>query len=125
MRANGRFYFHSKLDLIRSSSHSKRIDLHNLIDEVMDHSFHKHECDRDGIDSNEEYERFWKEIVENEDGSLNLEQIKKELADFSLLIGFVSKVYDTLSNGQVSKPLICPEVVIDVIESEFKKECHE
>ena len=65
----GRHYFHSELDMILSSQRgdAKRIKLHKLIDEVHSHAFKKHECDRDGIDQNEEYERFWKEIIEDEE----------------------------------------------------------
>lgn len=31
------------------------------------------------------YESFWKGIVENEDGTLNTEQVKKELFDYQAL----------------------------------------
>ena len=31
-----------------------------------------------------EYQEFWKDIVENEDGTLNKEQVKKELCDFTV-----------------------------------------
>ncbi len=36
-----------------------------------------------------EYEDFWKAIIENEDGSINKDQLMRELSDFSVLIGNV------------------------------------
>ena len=51
-----------------------------------------------------------------------MEQMKKELADFSMLIGFVSEVYCALSNGKISNPLTCPDVVISVVEDTFAEE---
>ncbi len=62
------------------------------------------------------YEEFWKELVENPDGTLNKEQVMKELADFSFIIGSVTKVYCHLSNSRMSNPMILPEVVLSVIE---------
>jgi hypothetical protein len=38
------------------------------------------------------YEDFWKEIVENKDGSLNKLQIMKELYDYSNVMDNCSKV---------------------------------
>ncbi len=35
----------------------------------------------------EKYISFWKDIVENDDGTLNKEQVMRELYDFSVLIG--------------------------------------
>lgn len=57
------------------------------------------------------YDTFWKDLIEV-DGQINLEQLQKELADFYLLIDNISKVYDHITNGQVSIPLTDPNVVI-------------
>jgi len=69
----------------------------------------------------ENYNSFWKEIVENEDGTVNMDQLKKELSDFSLLIRNVTKVYCDLTNGKISKPLTEPAVVIAVVEDCFSE----
>jgi hypothetical protein len=47
---------------------------------------------------------FWKKICTNPDGSLNLEQIKKELADFHYLIQEVPKVYCEITGNKMSYP---------------------
>jgi len=52
----------------------------------------------------ETYERSWREVVENPDGSLNLDQVKRELHDYWQIMGEVSKVYDDVTGGQISKP---------------------
>lgn len=66
------------------------------------------------------YNEIWKAVVENPDGSLNKEQIIKELADFSMLIDNLSKIYDYISGGLVSKPNTRPEAVIQLFEEQLK-----
>jgi hypothetical protein len=43
------------------------------------------------------WEEFWKPICTHPNGSINLEQIKKELADYSFLLEQVPKVYEEVS----------------------------
>jgi len=62
-------------------------------------------------DYEKEYEDFWKEIVET-DGVMDIDKVKRELSDFSKLIENIPLVYDHITNGQVSKPLTDPNVVI-------------
>ena len=50
------------------------------------------------------YEDFWKDIVENKDGSLNKLQIMKELADYSTIMDNCSKVYEMVTANTISKP---------------------
>ncbi|MED1863298.1 hypothetical protein P4V41_07500 [Fictibacillus nanhaiensis] len=59
------------------------------------------------------YQEFWKAIVENEDGTLNVEQIKKELADYRVLLKEVPKVYDELAG--FSKPHTRASVIISAV----------
>lgn len=61
---------------------------------------------------------FWLDIVQNPDGSLNREQVLKELSDFSMLIEHISKLYDLASGGRISYPTTSPEAVY----SEFKRQ---
>jgi hypothetical protein len=61
----------------------------------------------------ETYREFWKDIVENEDGTLNVEQVKKELADYRVLLKEVPKVYDELSG--FSKPHTRASVIISAV----------
>lgn len=52
------------------------------------------------IDHNEVFERFWKEIVTNEDGSLDIDKVKRELADYKNMADQVVKVYNALAETQ-------------------------
>ncbi len=75
------------------------------------------------------YEKHWKDIVENQDGSLNKDQIMRELADYNVMLNNVPKVYMEVAN--LSKPLTKPEAVIsnlhenwvrrDVLKDDLKR----
>lgn len=60
------------------------------------------------------YEHFWKALVEKEDGSLNVDQVKKELADYKIMLDEVPKVYNELAG--LSKPLTRAEAIISIVE---------
>lgn len=66
----------------------------------------------------ETYQNFWKLIVEK-NGELDLEQTKKELHDFHFVMEQVSKVYDTLTGGQLSKPHYYADGVIAEVNHYF------
>jgi hypothetical protein len=68
------------------------------------------------------YKDFWKDIVENEDGSINLEQLKKELCDFHFMIEEVPKVYSAVTNGSMSKPNYYSSEVITQFEDYINEE---
>lgn len=63
-------------------------------------------------DPEEMWESFWKEICTNPDGSLNVDQIKKELSDFSFMIGEVPKVYCEITGHKISKPMYSAATVL-------------
>ena len=65
------------------------------------------------------YEEFWKSIVENEDGTLNLDQIKKELSDFYFIMEQASMVYEEVTNGRISKPNTYAFEVIRLFNEEY------
>ena len=56
----------------------------------------------------------------NPDGSLNVEQVKKELTDFKSVMDNVSVVYMTLTGGRISKILTEPQVVIELAKEHFR-----
>lgn len=70
---------------------------------------------------NKEYEKvweeFWKDIVCNKDGSINVEQVKKELCDYNFMLEQVPKVYSHITNGLLGKPNYKAETVINEFES--------
>lgn len=51
----------------------------------------------------EESWEFWKDIILNEDGTINIEQLKKELSDFYIAMKEVGKVYCHITNDRISK----------------------
>ena len=67
------------------------------------------------------WDKFWKRICQNDNGSIDLDQIKKELFDFYTMIDNVPKVYDHITGGRISKPLTDPQVVIDEAEQSYRK----
>ena len=69
----------------------------------------------------QKYNEFWKEIVENPDGTLNKDKIMKELADFSVLIGNLSKINCYLSGNMVSNPMTDASVVIQICEEQLQE----
>jgi len=63
-------------------------------------------------DYEEIYDTFWKNIVEV-DGVLDMDQLKKELADFHMVMTEVPSVYCHITDGQLSK---CTYLARDVIQ---------
>ncbi len=71
------------------------------------------------------WKEFWEQILIKEDGSLDLEQVKKELADFHDLIHNASEVYDHVTGGTLSKPNSAPVYVIQFAEDRIKEQLDE
>lgn len=63
----------------------------------------------------EGWDNFWKDILVLPDGSIDVEQLKKELADFSQLIRNVPEIYMTATGGMISNPLTTQDAVLSVI----------
>jgi hypothetical protein len=59
------------------------------------------------------YRENWKEIVERPDGTLNLDQVARELHDYWGLMRRVAEVYDNVTGGRISKPETMPGPVIN------------
>ncbi len=76
-------------------------------------------------ETQDEYDRFWKPIIEK-DGVIDLEQLKKELYDYSVVMECVAGVYCDLTGGHISKLMTSPDVVIakarEVIEREVTED---
>ena len=75
-------------------------------------------------DYKKDWEDFWKEIVTDEDGNVDLDQIQKELSDYSYMLEEVPKVYCAITNNTLSKPFYKAETVItmaqDIQTEEYK-----
>ena len=50
------------------------------------------------------FKDFWTEIVCNPDGTLNMDAVQRELADYYFMLQEVPKVYDHVTGGAISKP---------------------
>lgn len=61
------------------------------------------------------YQDYWKDIIEP-NGKVDLDQVKKELADFYLLIREVPKVYTEITGGKLSYPNYDSNTVIQQYE---------
>ena len=66
-----------------------------------------------------EYQEFWKDIVENEDGTLNKEQVKKELCDFSMVMDNCTRAYVEMTCNLISKPNTKFFEVLRIFENKF------
>lgn len=75
-----------------------------------------------GLQSVEEcWEKNWKAIILNDDGSVNLEQLKKELHDFTLIIGCATEAFSLVTGGRPSKPNSDPEWVEHFAEDHYRE----
>jgi hypothetical protein len=70
----------------------------------------------ENVEVEKEWNDFWKDIVCNEDESVNIEQLKKELSDYSFILRQVPKVYSHITNGTLSKVNYKAETVINEFE---------
>lgn len=57
------------------------------------------------------FEDFWKSLVVK-DGELDVEQVKKELYDYKVMMANVSELYVNITGGQLSKPTYVPHVLL-------------
>ncbi len=72
------------------------------------------------LDYEKDYQEFWKEIVENEDGTLDIEQVKKELSDFKYFIVNIPKSYDNITDGYISKHMTNIRHIIDRVNKRIE-----
>ena len=73
-------------------------------------------------DYEKNYNEFWKEIVENKDGTINKDQLMKELHDFSYLIHNLGKLYCRISGGITSKPMTNINVILNLYEDALEEQ---
>lgn len=66
------------------------------------------------------YQNFWRPIIENKDGSINIDQVKFELYDYYQAIQNVTKVYDEITNGKFTKLNTDARHVIDAAEDYYE-----
>ena len=69
---------------------------------------------------NRVYDEFWKDIIEP-NGIVDFDQVKRELYDYRTCLSEVSKVYDEITNGRISKPNAAAEYVLDEFYDRLKE----
>jgi hypothetical protein len=70
-------------------------------------------------DYEQDYDAFWKGILENHDGTINMDQLKRELFDFRKLMNNAAKVYEHITGGTITKVETNADAVISVADSEY------
>lgn len=61
------------------------------------------------------YADRWAEIVQNEDGTLNLDKVARELADYDALMTRVTEVYLAVTAERIGGPGARAQAVIDAV----------
>jgi hypothetical protein len=67
------------------------------------------------------YRDNWKEIVEWPDGTLNLDQVARELHDYWGLMRRVAEVYGNVTGGRISKPNTLASAVITLADERINE----
>jgi hypothetical protein len=81
----------------------------------------KEETEQNNSEEDICYQKFWKDIIENKDGSINLSQLKKELFDYQYILEQVPKVYCHITNNKLSFPNYSSEYVIQEYEDHIQE----
>lgn len=71
------------------------------------------------VELEQNYNEFWKEIVENEDGTLNKEQVKKELYDYSMVMDNCTRAFMEMTCGLISKPNTMFFEVLSIFQDKY------
>ena len=70
-------------------------------------------------DYKKDYKEFWKYIVENDDGTLNKDQVMRELSDYSMVMENCASAYSEMTCGQISKQNTCFYEVQEIFFEKF------
>ncbi len=69
----------------------------------------------------EVYDSFWKELIENKDGTLNKDSVARELSDYKFLMDQIPLVYDHVTGGLLSKTNYHAHVIISASDEYFSR----
>jgi hypothetical protein len=67
------------------------------------------------------WDEFWVDILCKEDGLLDLDQMKRELSDYHMLLQNMPSILMEATGGRVSKPNTDRSVVIQLIQEEQQR----
>lgn len=71
-----------------------------------------------------DYEKTWREFwlpIIGKDNAVDMDQVKRELHDYHVLLDAVEKVYYEVTDGIASKPNTDPQAVIDIFHERFER----
>lgn len=67
-------------------------------------------------DYEKDYEDFWKDIVADFNGVVNMDQVKRELSDYKVLLENMPIVLDYATNGMCTNPLTDVDTIQSLVQ---------
>jgi len=67
------------------------------------------------------WEAVWKDILENPDGSLDVDSIRRELHDYAVLFKSVQTAYSHLTGGEINHPFTQLDVLIPYVDLYYEE----
>jgi len=64
---------------------------------------------------------FWKPVVCDDQGNLDVEKVKNELHDYGILLKQIPQVYDHVSGGMISNPFTLPFEVCNAADKHYEE----
>jgi hypothetical protein len=67
------------------------------------------------------WDAIWKDILENPDGTPDMESIKRELHDYVVLFKSVQTAYSRLTGGEINHPFTQLDVLISYVDLYYEE----
>lgn len=64
---------------------------------------------------------IWKDILENPDGSLDVDSVRRELHDYAILFKSVQTAYSRLTGGEINHPFTQLDVLISYVDLYYEE----
>ena len=64
---------------------------------------------------------IWKDILENPDGSLDVDSVRRELHDYVVLFKSVQTAYSCLTGGEINHPFTQLDVLISYVDLYYEE----
>ena len=64
---------------------------------------------------------IWKDILENPDGSLDVDSVRRELHDYVILFKSVQTAYSRLTGGEINHPFTQLDVLISYVDLYYEE----
>ena len=64
---------------------------------------------------------IWKDILENPDGTPDMDSIKRELHDYAILFKSVQTAYSRLTGGEINHPFTQLDVLISYVDLYYEE----